>query len=45
MAGSHFLLPDFAENGNLHHFLVGFDVYQDRDELIVNEKKTTDTVL
>lgn len=32
------LLPDFAENGNLHHFLVGFDVYQDRDELIVNEK-------
>ena len=33
------LLPDFAENGNLHHFLVGFDVYQDRDELIVNEKK------
>ena len=33
------LLPDFAENGNLHHFLVGFDVYQDQDELIVNEKK------
>ena len=33
------LLPDFAENGNLHHFLVGFDVYQDRDRLIVNEKK------
>ena len=25
------LLPDFAENGNLHHFLVGFDVYQNRD--------------
>ena len=39
------LLPDFAENGNLHHFLVGFDVYQDRDRLIVNEKKATDTVL
>ncbi len=33
------LLPDFAENGNLHHFLVGFDVYQDRDRVIVNEKK------
>lgn len=33
------LLPDFAEDGNLHHFLVGFDVYQDRDRLIVNEKK------
>ena len=33
------LLPDFAENGNLHHFLVGFDIYQDRDGLIVNEKK------
>lgn len=33
------LFLDESENGNLHHFIVGFEVYQDREKPVTNEKK------
>ena len=33
------LFVNLSENDRLHHFIVGFDTYQDSEHLVINEKK------